>query len=65
MLAVPPEFARRYEARLAQQNIMAGQRPHYPAILILAILPISGYEGAGLRWGMSVLAAGGRRTGTT
>ena len=35
------------------------------AILILAILPISGYEGAGSRWGMSVLAVGGRRTGTT
>ncbi len=29
MLAVPPELARRYEARLAQQNVMAGQRPHY------------------------------------
>ena len=29
MLAVPPELARRYEARLAQQNILAGQRPHY------------------------------------
>jgi CPA1 family monovalent cation:H+ antiporter len=37
----------------------------WAAILILAILPISGYEGAGSRWGMSVLAAGGRRTGTT
>ena len=29
MLAVPPELTRRYEARLAQQEIMAGQRPHY------------------------------------
>ena len=29
MLAVPPELTRRYEARLAQQNIIAGQRPHY------------------------------------
>ncbi len=29
MLAVPPELTRRYEARLAQQNLMAGQRPHY------------------------------------
>ncbi|MDS4041572.1 MAG: hypothetical protein RKP20_10385 [Candidatus Competibacter sp.] len=29
MLAVFPELARRYEARLAQQNIIAGQRPHY------------------------------------
>ena len=29
MLAVPPELARRYEARLAQQNLLAGQRPHY------------------------------------
>ena len=29
MLTVPPELARRYEARLAQQNVMAGQRPHY------------------------------------
>ena len=29
MLAVPPELARRYEARLTQWNVMAGQRPHY------------------------------------
>ena len=29
MLAVPPELVRRYEARLAQQNILVGQRPHY------------------------------------
>lgn len=29
MLAVPSELAQRYEARLAQQNVMAGQRPHY------------------------------------
>jgi integron integrase len=29
MLVVPPELTRRYEARLAQQNLMAGQRPHY------------------------------------
>lgn len=29
MLAVPPELTCRYEARLAQQNILAGQRPHY------------------------------------
>jgi hypothetical protein len=29
MLAIPPELTRRYEARLAQQNIIAGQRPHY------------------------------------
>jgi len=29
MLAVPSELTRRYEARLAQQNILAGQRPHY------------------------------------
>lgn len=29
MLAVPPELAQRYEARLAQQKVMAGQRPHY------------------------------------
>ena len=28
MLAIPLELARRYEARLAQQNRMAGQRPH-------------------------------------
>jgi hypothetical protein len=27
MLVVPPELTRRYEAQLAQQNIMAGQRP--------------------------------------
>ena len=29
MLAVPPELAQRYEARLLQQNIVTGQRPHY------------------------------------
>ena len=29
MLAVSPELTRRYEARLAQQNILTGQRPHY------------------------------------
>jgi len=29
MLAVPLELARRYEARLTQQNIVARQRPHY------------------------------------
>ena len=29
MLAVPPELVQRYEARLVQQNLMAGQRPHY------------------------------------
>jgi hypothetical protein len=29
MLAVPPELVRRYEAQLAQQNILVGQRPHY------------------------------------
>ena len=29
MLAVPLELTRRYEARLVQQNILAGQRPHY------------------------------------
>ena len=29
MFAVPPELTHRYEARLAQQNVMAGQRPHY------------------------------------
>ncbi|KAB2931080.1 MAG: integron integrase [Candidatus Contendobacter sp.] len=29
MLAVSPELARRYEARLAQRNVMTGQRPHY------------------------------------
>lgn len=29
MLAVPPELARRYEARLNQQNLMVGRRPHY------------------------------------
>jgi hypothetical protein len=29
MFAIPPELVRRYEARLAQQNILAGQRPHY------------------------------------
>jgi integron integrase len=29
MLAVPPDLARRYEARLTQQNMLAGQRPHY------------------------------------
>ena len=29
MLAVPPELTHRYEAQLAQQNLMAGQRPHY------------------------------------
>lgn len=28
MLAVSPEFASHYEARLAQRNIVAGQRPH-------------------------------------
>ena len=28
MLVVPTELTRRYEARLAQQNLMAGQRPH-------------------------------------
>ena len=28
MLVVPPELTRRYEARLRQQNLMAGQRPH-------------------------------------
>ena len=30
MLAVPPELTRRYEARLAQQNVMAGQRACEP-----------------------------------
>lgn len=29
MLALPPELIQRYEARLVQQNLMAGQRPHY------------------------------------
>ena len=29
MLAVPSELTHRYEAQLAQQNLMAGQRPHY------------------------------------
>ena len=29
MFAVPSELVRRYEARLAQRNVMAGQRPHY------------------------------------
>jgi len=29
MLAIPPELIRRYEARLARQNPMIGQRPHY------------------------------------
>lgn len=29
MLAVPPDLARCYEARLTQQNMLAGQRPHY------------------------------------
>jgi len=29
MLAIPLELIRRYESRLAQQNVMAGQRPHY------------------------------------
>lgn len=29
MLAIPPELTRRYESRLAQQNVVAGQRPHY------------------------------------
>ena len=29
MLAVSPDLTRCYEARLVQQNIMAGQRPHY------------------------------------
>lgn len=28
MLAVPPEFARRYEARLVRQNMVTGQRMH-------------------------------------
>ena len=28
MLVVPTELTRRYEARLAQQNLMAEQRPH-------------------------------------
>ncbi len=28
MLAISPEFTSRYEARLAQWNIVAGQRPH-------------------------------------
>ncbi len=29
MLAVPSELTHRYEAQLAHQNLMAGQRPHY------------------------------------
>jgi integron integrase len=29
MLAIPPELTRRYQARLTQKNIVAGQRPHY------------------------------------
>jgi len=29
MSTVSPELTRRYEARLAQQDIMAHQRPHY------------------------------------
>jgi hypothetical protein len=29
ILAVFPELSRRYEARLAQQSRMAGERPHY------------------------------------
>jgi hypothetical protein len=29
MLAVPPELARRYEARLTRRNVMTRQRPHY------------------------------------
>lgn len=29
MLAVSPELIHRYEARLVQQNLTAGQRPHY------------------------------------
>jgi integron integrase len=29
MLAIPPELVRRFETRLMQQNVMAGQRPHY------------------------------------
>ncbi len=29
MLAVSPDLTRCYEAQLVQQNIMAGQRPHY------------------------------------
>jgi len=28
MLAVPPELAQHYEARVAQRNVMARQRPH-------------------------------------
>ena len=73
---VPPPQGRRGAPptkREAQTPAMRvdhwGQQPPasawQAAILILAILPISGYEGAGSRWGMSVLAAGGRRTGTT
>ena len=29
MLAISPELVQRYEARLVQQNVIAGQRPHY------------------------------------
>mgnify|MGYP001008619008 CR=1 FL=1 len=29
MLAIPPELVQRYEARLVQQNLLVGQRPHY------------------------------------
>ncbi|MDS4019405.1 MAG: hypothetical protein RKR03_02665 [Candidatus Competibacter sp.] len=29
MLAIPPELTRRYEAWLAQQNLIPGRRPHY------------------------------------
>ena len=29
MLSVPPELARRFDAQLAQQDIVAGRRPHY------------------------------------
>lgn len=29
MLALPPELIQHYEARPVQQNLMAGQRPHY------------------------------------
>lgn len=49
-----------------RRDVLQGEiQQRVPAILILAILPISGYEGAGSMWGMSVLAVGGKRTGTT
>ncbi len=49
MLAVPPEFTSRYEARLAQWNIVAGQRPHYHKWLrlLLGFLPQARFRADG------------------